>query len=207
MKKAIFYTRVSAVDQNEARQVANIDLNKYEVYSDKISGSVAFEERPQGAKVIELVKSNAVNEVMVHSIDRLGRNTIDVLSTIQFMTDNGVNVISAKEGLSTLNPDGTKNMTASLVINILASVAEMERERIRERQKEGIAIAKIEGRYKEHGRPKGTGKSADDLLKEYKHVRKELTNGVSLRRTAKLCSVSLSTVQKVQKVMKSKGLI
>ena len=81
----------------------------------------------------------------------------------------------------------------------MGTIAEMERTTMLERQGEGIELAKIKGRYK--GRVRGSKESEQKMLEKYKHVVKELKCGTSLRKTARLCNVSLSTVQKVKKMV------
>ena len=131
------------------------------------------------------------------------------MQTIQGLTAKGVNVISEKEGLQTLLPNGDENPTAKLIINILASVAEMERNHILERQKEGIAIKKTNGGYK--GRKVGTKKKNKEILKKYKSVSKSLErqplSKLSLRSIAELNKVSLGTVQRVKNIMKAEGVL
>lgn len=189
------YLRVSTVFQQLDRQEDSSMHN----YPEKCSGTIPFEERPQGQLVLRDAESGKLKELHVHSIDRLGRNAINVLQTIQKLTDYGVNLVSQKEGLQTLI-DGKENPTAKLIINILASVSEMERNMIRERQLEGIAKAKAKGKYK--GRPVGSSVSDEIYLKKYSNVVRELKQGETVRRAAKLCGVSVSTVQKVQERMK-----
>ena len=90
--------------------------------SDKCSGSIAFKDRKEASK---LLANDEVSEVLVHSIDRLGRNTIDIMNTIQDFTNRGINVISEKEGLQTII-DGKENPVAKMMIGILGTLAEFE---------------------------------------------------------------------------------
>jgi multidrug efflux pump subunit AcrB len=89
------YIRVSTIEQNTDRQEDFKGLT----YKDKCSGSIAFKDRKEASK---LLANNDVTEILVHSIDRLGRNTIDIMNTIQDFTDRGINVVSQKEGLQTI---------------------------------------------------------------------------------------------------------
>ena len=203
MNRKIQYVRVSTEGQNPDRQEEGI-TSGLQFKMDKISGSVPFADRPKGAWIMQKAEAGEIDEVHVHSIDRLGRNTIDIMQTIQRLTELGVNLVSKKEGLQTLI-DGKENPTAKLIIGVLASVAELERTLIRERQAEGIAIAKRDkDKYK--GRPKGR-ESVDQFLKKHRKVLKELNEGSSLRRTAKVCDVSINTVRKVKDAasMKARG--
>ena len=147
------YLRVSTLEQNLDRQ----QVNQFEgmIYPDKCSGSLNFNERPEAKK---LLANNDITEVHVHSIDRLGRNTLDIMQTIQNFTSKGINVISEKEGLQTLI-NGKENPVAKLMIGILGTLAEFELTRIKERQAEGIAEGKKRGAYA--GRKEGSSESIE----------------------------------------------
>lgn len=200
----IFYSRVSTLDQNNSRQIAP---DGYDVFEDKISGSVAFADRPAGSKIVDLSASTDVEEVMVHSIDRLGRNTLDILKTIEDFTALGINVVSVKEGLSTLLPSGKQNPTAKLMINILATIAEFERERLLERQREGIALAKQKGVYQ--GRSVGSTEEEEVFLnkKKTQNALREINRGFSVRRAAKLSGTSPNFIVKVRGIAEKRGLL
>jgi len=188
------YIRVSTVEQNTQRQT---QINGAKQYLDKISGTIPLFERPQGKKLFSDIELGEISEVYVHSIDRLGRNTLDILSTINYLNDKGVCLVSEKEGIRTLI-DGKENLTSKLIVNILATLSEFENNIRRERQLEGIAIAKLKGVYT--GRTRGTKLSNDKFLEKHKSVLNELNNGESIRRVARLCNVSTGTVQKVKEL-------
>jgi DNA invertase Pin-like site-specific DNA recombinase len=191
------YIRVSTIEQNISRQEKN-DLEA-KVYIDKISGSIPFIERPEGKKLIKDVKEGKINELYVHSIDRLGRNTLDILSTIKLITSYNCNVISEKEGLKMLI-DGKENPIAKMMIGILSTLSEFELSRIKERQLEGIANKKKKGGYV--GRAEGSVESIEVFLNKAKTntILKHLKSGESIRRTALLSKCSVSLVQKVVKL-------
>lgn len=193
------YIRVSSLDQNTDRQ--NQETTGV-IFTDKISGSVLFEERPAGKKLLQAITDGTITELQVHSIDRLGRNTIDILTTIQKITELGCNVISKKEGL-TMMIDGKPNPMAKMMIGILSTLSEFELQRIKERQAEGIAAAKNKGTYTTNARPIGTTETTEQFLnkKKVQSILKHLKQGNSLRKTALLSEASLSLVQKVQKMM------
>ena len=202
--KAI-YIRVSADTQRTSRQYPdNIKGQDFMIYEDVCSGSIPFNRRPWGHRLLLEIEKNNITEVHVDSIDRLGRDTIDILQTIRDLTSAGIPLISYKENLTTINETGVENMTAKLVIGILGTLAEFERSRIRERQREGIALAKQRQAYKGNGRPVGAVESIEDFMnkKTSKKIVRELSKGRSLRETAKICECSLSTVQKVQRYMR-----
>ena len=188
------YNRVSTIEQNLDRQ----DNFKGLTYADKCSGSIAFADRTEASK---LLANEEVTEVLVHSICRLGRNTIDIMQTIQGLTDRGINVISEKEGLQTLI-DGKENPVAKMMIGILGTLAEFELTRIKERQAEGIAKAKAKGTYV--GRSKG---STEDIVTFYNKkstqaILKHLRQGYSINKTALLSETSTGSVKKVKRMIK-----
>tara|TARA_R110000782_G_scaffold189074_1_gene279050 strand:- start:230 stop:823 length:594 start_codon:yes stop_codon:yes gene_type:complete len=191
------YIRVSTIEQNISRQENNVDDAK--VYIDKISGSVPFSERTEGKKLLLEIKNGNVTELFVHSIDRLGRNTIDILTTIKLITSYGCNVISEKEGLRMLI-DGKENPIAKMMIGILSTLSEFELTRTKERQMEGIANKKAKGGYV--GRTEGSVESKEVFMNKAKTsiIIKHLKRGESIRNTALLSKCSISLVQKVIKL-------
>tara|TARA_B110001450_G_C17649554_1_gene492673 strand:- start:1412 stop:1753 length:342 start_codon:yes stop_codon:yes gene_type:complete len=106
--------RVSTKEQNTDRQ----NNFKGQTYIDECSGSIAFIDRPEAKK---LLSNKDITEVHVHSIDRLERNTLDIMQTIQYFTDKGINVVSTKEGLRTI-VDGKENPIAKMMIGILRHI-------------------------------------------------------------------------------------
>jgi len=196
----INYVRISSGSQNNDIQVFNLPSDN-KVFSDTCSGSIAFSDRPEGAKIIELVKEGRIDTIYINDISRIGRDNIDVLNMIQFFTENGVNLISRREGLSTMI-EGKVNPIASLIIGILSTLAQHELERLRERQREGIARAKDRGVYSSHGGNRKEETRAEFLAKsDTKKIIKYLNEGNSLRRSALLSKASLGKVQKVARVL------
>jgi len=197
----INYVRISSGSQNNDIQVFNLPSDN-KVFKDTISGSIAFSDRPEGAKIIELVKEGRIDTIYINDISRIGRDNIDVLNMIQFFTENGVNLISRREGLSTMI-EGKVNPIASLIIGILSTLAQHELERLRERQREGIARAKDRGVYSSHGGNRKEETRGEFLAKsDTKKIIKYLNEGNSLRRTALLSQASLGKVQKVVRMLK-----
>lgn len=137
--KNIAYVRVSTVEQNEARQKEA--LEKYGIdkwFVEKASGKDV--NRPKLQEMLEYVRED--DTVYVEEFSRLGRSTADLLATVQKIEDAGATFISLKENFDTKTPAGKLQMT------MMAAIAEFERAMILERQREGIAIAKREGKYK-----------------------------------------------------------
>ena len=191
------YIRVSTSNQNIERQLVKKHQNEA-LFIDVISGAIPFKERPKGKEILEEIEKGAINYISVHSIDRLGRNLFDILSTLEVLYEKKVNLKVDNLGIESL-VNKKPNHAFKLIISVMANIAEMEREALLERQREGIAIAKAKDIYK--GRVKGTVESNKDVLERYKNVVKQLKKGQSLRNTAKLCGVSLGTVQKVKAIL------
>ncbi|WP_445758017.1 recombinase family protein [Polaribacter sp.] len=187
------YIRVSTIEQNTDRQTNFEGLT----YIDKCSGSTPFNERNEAKR---LLANNSITEVHVHSIDRLGRNTLDIMQTIQNFTSKGINVVSEKEGLQTII-NGKENPIAKLMIGILGTLAEFELSRSKERQSEGIAEAKKKGVYV--GRSVGSKESTEQFLnkKLSQTIIRHLKAKESIRRAAKLAGASVGTVQKVKELL------
>lgn len=134
------YVRVSSVDQNLERQLDNIQLDK--MFEEKVSG--ASKDRPMLTALIDYARDG--DEVLVHSLDRLGRNLDDLNQIVKKLNQKGVSIHFLKEGL--IFKPNINNPVNTLFFHIMGAVAEFERERIRSRQAEGIAIAKRKGLYK-----------------------------------------------------------
>lgn len=190
------YIRISTPDQNKERQLAKSHPNE-KLFIDVCSGSIPFAERTQAK---ELLDDDTINYITVHAVDRLGRNLLDILSTLEVFTQKGVNLKVENLGIESLIK-GKPNPTFKLITSVLANVAEMERNNMLERQKEGIALAKAKGVYK--GRERGSGMSDKEYINKYKGVAKRLEKGDnSMREIAKLEGVSLGVVQRVKKLYK-----
>lgn len=198
------YIRISSVDQNTARQ----EQSDIITYIDKISGTTPFKMRPYGAKLWDDIVSGKVSEVIVHSIDRLGRNSLDILNTINDITALGCNVVARKEGFSYLDEDGKVNIYAKVLVGVLSTLSEMEFNIRKESQREGIQLAKERNAYKGNGRKVGTVLTSEDFLSKKSSVKvmKYIKQGFSLRVAAVQCSVSLGTVQKVIKLCKESDI-
>lgn len=191
------YIRVSDQSQNPGRQEKNSkDFKK--IYQDTCSGSIKLSERLAGRKLLTDIESGFVTEVHVASIDRLGRNILDILTVLEVFTEGNVNLFVENIGMYSLIK-GNPNPSFKMIVSVLGNVAEMERSFILERQKQGIEIAKAKGVYK--GRLCGTRMTDEQFLEKYKKVVKELKEGQSLRRAAKLGGCSLGTVQKVKRLL------
>lgn len=178
-EKRFGYGRVSTQVQNEARQVEallNQGIEREDIITDKASGKNT--DRPGLKGLLEKVRAG--DTVVVVSIDRLGRNTKDVLNIVEKLQGKGVKLVSLHEGFDTSTPMG------KCVLTVLAGFAELERANILERQAEGIAIAKREGRFQ--GRRPKELPELEDIYNEWRR------GDLSIVRAAKLLGVSRSTL-------------
>jgi DNA invertase Pin-like site-specific DNA recombinase len=176
----IAYIRVSTVDQNTDRQLDGMTFDR--VYTDKLSGSDT--NRPQLLDMIDWARAGDV--VHVHSIDRLARSMADLLKIVSDLNAKGVHVKFHKEDMKFTGEDSPMQ---KLMLNMMGSFAQFEREVMKERQREGIAKAKEKGVYK------GRVKSVDDAA-----ILALLAEGKSVRAVAAELNVNPSTVQRAKKL-------
>lgn len=205
--KYYFYSRVSTIGQNSSRQIENFrnfgNLNSENLFLDKISGAIPFFERPEAQRLFnEITPTNQPTTIVIDSVDRLGRNLIDILSTIETFKKNKINIKSLKEGFETLTHDGEENPIAMMTIAVMGSVAQMERMRLKERQSEGIAIAKVNGKFK--GRKIGSVQTNDKLIERHPLIVQFLQKGFTIREIVALTGKSSATITKVKKVLEQK---
>jgi len=175
----IGYIRVSTTDQNTDRQLEGIQLDR--TFTDKASGKDV--QRPQLEAMLSHAREG--DTVIVHSMDRLARNLDDLRQIVKKLTSRGVRIEFIKEALAFTGEDSPMS---TLLLNMLGAVSEFERSLIKERQREGIAVAKAKGVY--------TGKGRKPTLSSEQVARlKELINvGVSKAKVARYFKISRVTV-------------
>ena len=204
--KAVIYARVSSTGerQSTSRQVADLTdyanrngLEVVGVYEEHISGAKRNEERAVLAECIGFVVGNKVDVVLFSELSRCGRAVWEVLDTIRTLKDNGINAYFQKECLSLFGSNGKENPYLAVMVSVLGVCAQIERENIAYRLNSGRKLA-IERGVK-MGRRVGSVKSREQKQEEYNKVIRSLRAGKSVRDTAKICGVSVSTVQRVKK--------
>lgn len=175
------YARVSSVDQNLARQLEQLKSeNPDKVFEDKASGATT--DRPAFKQMMEYVREG--DTVIVCSMDRLARNLADLLTITKDLQTKGVSIKFLKESI-VLDATGNDGAMTKLLMSMLGAVAEFERSMIRERQREGIELAKTRGVYK--GR-----KPTDASIIE--KAREKIALGVPLARAAREAGIARSTL-------------
>lgn len=182
--KDIGYIRVSSFDQNTARQLDGVKLDK--IFEEYASGKSA--DRPALQACLDYLREGDI--LHVHSIDRLARNLQDLLSIVSELKEKQVTVKFHKEKLEFTGNDssGKGDAFQELQLHIIAAVAQFERALILERQREGIEIAKREGKYKKVGRkPALTEVQIED-------VKKRIEQGETIASVSRLYGVSRQTI-------------
>lgn len=195
----VLYSRVSCIDQNPSRQLQ--DKNYDYIFTDYCSGSIPLFDRPKGQQIKKLLDEGKLTELHIHSIDRLGRNTLDVLSVWEELTSKGIIIVCKNPSIRNISEDGKVDKFSELLMSILSMMSSFERGLIRERQMEGIRIRKEKGLY--CGRRVGTTESPDRLLKKEKSkkILDYLSKGTySYHEISKILGVSSTTITKVKKV-------
>ena len=206
MKKAVIYARVSSTGdrQDTARQIK--DLEKYaksqnveivKIYEEHISGTKRIEERQILTECLKYCTRNSVDFLLLSELSRLGRSTLQVLRSLEILHEAKVSVYIQNLGLYTLLPDGKVNPIASIMVTVLAEMANIERSNIQYRLNSGRANYIANGG--KLGRKKGSSKSEEKLKEEYKETILLLKKGYSIRNVAKLQGIGISTVQRIKK--------
>jgi DNA invertase Pin-like site-specific DNA recombinase len=175
--KRVGYIRVSSIDQNTDRQLEGQDLDK--IFTDKASGKDT--NRPQLKAALDYIREGDV--LVVHSMDRLARSLDDLRRMVLDLTKKGIHVQFVKENLLFTGEDSPMS---HLLLSLLGAVAEFERSMIRERQREGIAIAKKAGVYK--------GRKPSLTTEQVQEIRKRAKAGEQKSRLALEYGVSRQTL-------------
>ncbi|MBF4485599.1 recombinase family protein [Flavobacterium sp. CSZ] len=194
--KTAKYIRVSTTEQNIDRQ----STANHKQYIDKCSGSIPFNERPSAVKLLKDISDKKIDMVIVHSIDRLGRNAFDIQTTLNMLSNLNINVHVENIGLYSMIDD-KPNAIFKMITDVLSNVAEMERTSLLERQKEGILIAKAKGTYK--GRQLNTIETPQQFLSKYNQSHLELIKdkNYSIRKLASITNLSNNTIVKIRKML------
>jgi len=199
------YNRVSTLQQTGERFA--IDESKYDlVLLDKVSGSIPFKKRPKAQEIIRLIENeenghlgNRLSDLVVEEFSRLGRNTADVIATLQWLDEHNINVHIRNIGLES-RPNGKKNPVWKMISSVMSSLYEMELENIKERTAAGRQMFVQKGGVL--GRPSNSTENDTQFLKKEKNqeIIKLLKKERTIREITKLLDVSNKTVIKVKKI-------
>lgn len=192
------YNRLSSLSQTGNRLTD--DKTQYDlVLLDRVSGSVSFKERPKGQELTKLVEQGKISELWVEEFSRLGRNTGDVIKTLEWLDEMKVNVVVRNIGLQS-RPNGQKNPIWKMISSVMSSLYEMELENIKERTMVGRKVYVLNGGRL--GRPEGTRETEKDFLEKphTKEIIKNLKKGLTIKDICKIVDCSNKTIIKTKKL-------
>ena len=204
--KVCIYARVSTSAQDYDHQLSSLrsfaKKNNYEVvkeFSEKISGAKRIAERQALMELMEYVRENAVDKILIFECSRLSRRAADFLNIIEELNELGISLHILQNGLETLLPDGKINPIASLVLGILAQFNSMERTLIRSRMSAGYDNYRSKGGIV--GRKEGYRKSDKQMIDEYPEVIRLIRKEYSLRNISKITHTSVNTIRKLKRIV------
>ena len=206
MKQAVIYARVSSTGTRQSTDRQVKDLQAYaenakhevcKVFEEHISGAKRNQERPVLRECLEYCISNNIDILLISELSRLGRKVDEVLENVKFCKDHHLNIYFQKENLSIFNPDGSENPFLTIMIAVLGTCAQLEREAIYFRLHSGREKYRAEGG--KVGRKVGYRKPIETKEEEYREVIRHLKKGTTIRDTAKLTGHCVRTVQKIKK--------
>lgn len=178
----IAYIRVSSIDQNEQRQIEAMQRYNIEKwFIEKVSGKDT--NRPKLKEMLDFAREG--DTIHIHDFSRLARSTKDLLDIVEILNSKGITLISNKENIDSSTPTG------KLMLTMIGAINEFERTNLLERQKEGIAIAKREGKYK--------GRKAVSIPDFNKHYQRYISREISKSELAKELNISRPTLDKLIK--------
>jgi DNA invertase Pin-like site-specific DNA recombinase len=185
----VTYGRISTEGQNESRQLVKGEV----AFIDKCSGAVSFMDRPQAKRLIEYLKLNPETETHILSVCRMGRSTLDILTTIQFFKQNNYKLSIDNLGMDNSSP------FFDLMISLLGTLAEHERQIIKDRCRGGIYAAQKAGIYT--GRKKGTTDDRNKVLRKHNDIVTCLQSKMKVSDISRLTKKTRVTIYKVKKML------
>ncbi|MBQ5388655.1 MAG: recombinase family protein [Paludibacteraceae bacterium] len=203
---AVIYARVSSTTDRQTtdRQVADLmtyaaanQMQVVRVFEEKISGAKQNKERQVLQETLEYCRQEKVDYLLSNELSRIGRNTFNVLETIKFLIDSNINLYLQKEKFTLLQDNGKPSPFAAVMLATLSTCAELERENISFRLQSGRKQYIEKGG--KLGRKDGSCKTTEKKKEEYAEVLRLLKKGISIRNTARLTDVGISTVQRLKK--------
>ena len=210
--RAAIYARVSSTGDRQSTERQIIDLTDYanrnmimvcKTFEEHISGAKKNHERPVLQECLAFCIEEKIDVLLLSELSRLGRNVDEVLANIRFAKENHLNIYFQKEGISIYGSDGQENAYLTIMIAVLGTAAQMERENIHYRLQSGRKVyvdkCMAETGKSGLGRKVGYRKPVESKKEEYKEALKLLRAGYPIRKVAKLTDVSESTVKRLKK--------
>lgn len=205
--KVVIYARVSTLAQEYDRQIDELkdyakrmNYQVVKVFSEKISGAKKIADRNALSELLDYVRNNKVDKVLIYECSRLSRRIVDFLQVIEELNELKVSLYIHQNGLETLLQDGSINPIASLILGIIAQFNSMERSLIRSRMESGYNHFRDKGG--KVGRKQGYNKSTEDMKEEYVEEIRLLKKGISMRNVAKITKTSVNTLRKLRDLTK-----
>ena len=206
-KTAVIYARVSSTGDRQSTERQVKDLSDYaayksmkveKVFEEHISGAKKNDERPVLCETMDYCKNQGIGTLLVSELSRLGRNAFEVLASVKCLIDCGINLYIQKEQMTLLDDDGKPTAFTPIMIAVLSTCAQLERENIAFRLQSGRKQYIAKGG--KLGRKRGSVKTDEQRREEYKEVISLLRKGYAIRDVAKLTGKGVSTVQRVKKM-------
>ena len=201
--KVVIYARVSTSAQDYTRQITELrkyaKKQNYEIvkeFSEKISGGKKVEERAAIKEMLDFIKTNKVDKVLIYECSRLSRRQLDFLSIIEQLTEAGVSLYILQNGLETLLPDGKPNPIANLCFGIIAEFNNLEKNLIRARMASGYEHHRASGGRV--GRKEGYRKSEEEYRMTYEREISLLAKGNTLKDVRAITGTSINTLRKLR---------
>jgi DNA invertase Pin-like site-specific DNA recombinase len=208
MKKVVLFCRVSSTNDRQSydRQINDLkqlaESHNYQIegiFAEKVSGGKKNTERKELMKMIEFVNGHNIDKVMVTELSRLGRDTLQVLQTIETLNQHKISLYIQTYNIETLTPDKEINPMSQFLVTVLAEIARMERRTIQNRLASGYQnFLSNDGKV---GRKPGYRKSKESLQKEYAEEIKMLKKGYSYQAISKITNTNKNTLTKLKKLV------
>jgi len=203
---AVIYARVSSTNDRQSTERQVMDLREYgmknglliaKVFEEHISGAKKNTERAILNECLKYCFNKHISILLLSELSRLGRNVDEVLANVRLCKDRHLNIYFQKEGISIFQDDGSENPFLTIMIAVLGTCAQLERENIQYRLNSGRRIYIEKGG--QLGRKKGSVKTREQKEEQYRDALAYLKKGYSIKATAKLADTSESTIQRLKK--------
>ena len=201
----IIWSRVSSESQDNKRQIVHLKQvanekgwNVKRVFEEKVSGTIKSSQRKEFIKILDYIDKNEIRLVLISEISRIGRRVIDILTVVDTFHQKGIGLFIKQFDMISFQ-DGQENKMVMLLLQMMSIGAEMENNLRKERQREGIQMAKLKGKY--IGRKKSAIASREKTLLKYKDIAEMIMKSdLSLRRISQITDHSINTVRRIKTI-------
>lgn len=206
MENVVLFCRVSSTSdrQNYERQINDLsqlaEARNYKIeaiFAEKVSGAKKNIERPELMKMIEFVNHNPISKICVTELSRLGRDTLQILQTIEILNQNKISLFIQNYNIETLTPDKEINPMSQFLVTLLAEISRMERQNINTRLSSGYKNYRANSGVV--GRKNGYRKSTEKMLEQYAEEIRMLKKGYNYQHIAQITGINKNTLTKLKK--------